>query len=252
MIIFDKGSVIRLCNSGTIGIVLGIEEGQLSKSVYNLANFDSCDAYFSENFGVSILVLLRSDSLYGDEDDYMNSLTQRYVELILQNENVPISALSCTVITVKTLLQSQLVLDKKVDITPYLKAHKNNAKFYTLNDAYNTYKVKTKEFFEARNIAMKNWNRITPDNPVVKELRNGYLYFTVGKKQYTFYLYDYPSQSVCRIDRVDRKDKNCCDIFLSTQISKRNHHAWETLSDTLKDRLRETNMDMSFLWKYSI
>ena len=250
MITFDKGSVIRLSNEGTIGIVLGIAESQLPKRD-NLAGYASWDAYFSENFGVTILVLLKEDFLYGDEDDYMNSLTQRYVDIILQN--VSISKLSyCIEMSLKTLLQSQLVLDKKVDITPYLKVHKKNEKFYSINDVYNTYKVKTKEFFFARNIAMKNWNRITTDNPFVKELRNSYLYFTVGKKQYTFYLYDYPSQSVCRIDRVNIREKNYCDIFLSTKISKRNLDAWIALSDTLKDRLRETNMDMSFLWKYSI
>ena len=119
MITFDKGSVIRLSNEGIIGIVLGIAESQLPKSD-NLAGYASCDAYFSENFCVTILVLLKEDFLYGDEDDYMNSLTQRYVDIILQN--VSISKLSyCIELSLKKLLQSQLVLDKKVDITPYLK-----------------------------------------------------------------------------------------------------------------------------------
>ena len=49
MIIFDKGSVIRLSNEGTIGIVLGIAESQLPKSD-NLAGYASWDAYFSEKF----------------------------------------------------------------------------------------------------------------------------------------------------------------------------------------------------------
>lgn len=251
MIEFDKGSVIRT-NKGEVGIILGISETQLPDDVANMRYYyyDDFDSFLLNNLCVTFIYIMCA-KIYDDEDEYMKSLTQKYLDIVIQNAAKNNLKGYYYELAKNKLFNSHLYTDKKVDITPFLNGSRKHEKFYSIHEVYTAYKAKTKDFFEAKGIAVDNWNKISPNNPVVKELRNGYLYFTAGKSQYTFYLYDKPSNSICRIERVDIRNKRDCDIVSSTQIG-RNNKDWIELSDALRERLRETNMDMSFLWKYIV
>lgn len=247
MITFDKDSVI-LTNAGQMCLVLGIEKSFLPSDMARLYCYNDFDNYFLQNLKVTVIVLLKN-AFYGDEDDYMYALTDKYLSLALpslvQSNNVQI--LYKTELKSNALLSSKPYADKKIDSTPF---RRNMEKYYSIQEIYKSYKEKTKNFFIEKQRAVENWNKVAPENPVAKELRNSHLYFTLGKKQYTFYLYDKPSNTLCLIDRVDRGCLKSCDIFLSTQINRRGKD-WIDISDTLRKRLQETNIDMSFLEKYA-
>ena len=74
-------------------LVLGIEKSFLPSDMARLYCYNDFDNYFFQNLKVTVIVLLKN-AFYGDEDDYMYALTDKYLSLALpslvQSNNVQI------------------------------------------------------------------------------------------------------------------------------------------------------------------